>query len=73
MDNNAVKFPYIIYKNLDLGDIIIEYNDIPLIIIERKTIPDLLASIKDGRYKEQKKRIRKLNPLKVFSIHMIKL
>ena len=57
-NNNAVKFPYIIYKNLDLGDIIIEYNDIPLIIIERKTIPDLLASIKDGRYKEQKKRIK---------------
>ena len=51
-------FKNITYKNLDLGDIIITVNDIPLIIIERKTIPDLLASIKDGRYKEQKQRIK---------------
>ena len=54
-------YPNIIYKNLDLGDIIITENNIPLIIIERKTIPDLLASIKDGRYKEQKKRIKESN------------
>ena len=57
-NDNTDKFPNIIYKNLDLGDIIIEFNDIPLIIIERKTIPDLLASIKDGRYREQKTRIK---------------
>jgi crossover junction endonuclease MUS81 len=57
-NNNTDKFPNIIYKNLDLGDIIVEFNDIPLIIIERKTIPDLLASIKDGRYREQKTRIK---------------
>ena len=57
-NDNTDKFPNIIYKNLDLGDIIIEFNDIPLIIIERKTIRDLLASIKDGRYREQKTRIK---------------
>ena len=50
-------YPEITYENLTLGDIIINYNNIPLIIIERKTINDLLASIKDGRYKEQKQRI----------------
>jgi crossover junction endonuclease MUS81 len=57
-DKDKDKFKNITYKNLDLGDIIITLNDIPLIIIERKTIPDLLASIKDGRYKEQKQRIK---------------
>lgn len=57
-DKDNERFKNITYKNLDLGDIIITLNDIPLIIIERKTIPDLLASIKDGRYKEQKQRIK---------------
>lgn len=44
------------YENLELGDIIIEdeTNQIK-IILERKTIPDLVASIKDGRYKNQKR------------------
>ena len=48
-----------ICENLDIGDIQIidiESNEI-MIIIERKTISDLGASIKDGRYKEQKERI----------------
>lgn len=41
-------------KNLDIGDIII-CNDKKeeLFIIERKTLQDLAASIRDGRYKEQ--------------------
>jgi crossover junction endonuclease MUS81 len=51
-------YPKIEYRNLDLGDIVIYLNEVPLILIERKTIPDLLASIKDGRYKEQKQRIK---------------
>jgi len=43
---------------LPLGDIILKTNDdIELIIIERKTISDLLSSIKDGRYKEQSHRL----------------
>jgi len=46
-------------KQLDLGDIIFvdEESDNPLLIIERKTVSDLAASIKDGRAREQKARL----------------
>jgi ERCC4-type nuclease len=46
-------------ENLPLGDIII-YDDeknTDILIIERKSISDLLASIKDGRYEEQSYRL----------------
>lgn len=49
----------IVCENLDIGDIQIvdsETKDI-IIMIERKTLSDLSASIKDGRYKEQKERM----------------
>jgi ERCC4-type nuclease len=43
---------------LPLGDVIIsDDDDNELIIIERKSISDLLASIKDGRYEEQSYRL----------------
>lgn len=38
---------------LEIGDIIVKQDDVILLIIERKTINDLLASLKDGRYSEQ--------------------
>jgi len=41
-------------KNLEIGDI--EFPDYG-IIVERKTIPDLISSIKDGRYAEQGHRL----------------
>ena len=46
------------FLNMDVGDIqwIDKESKIPLIVIERKTFPDLGSSIKDGRYKEQKER-----------------
>jgi crossover junction endonuclease MUS81 len=44
-------------KQLDIGDIHIIFNN-NCYIYERKTINDLLASIKDGRYKEQKHRLK---------------
>jgi crossover junction endonuclease MUS81 len=48
-------------KNLDLGDICFyedeNYENLYL-LIERKTISDLVASIKDGRYREQKTRMK---------------
>ena len=49
-------------KNLELGDFIIRdnFNNI-LLIIERKTIEDLLASVKDGRYIEQSQRYLQIN------------
>lgn len=43
-------------QTLDIGDIHI-ICDSSVCVIERKTVPDLLASIKDGRYKEQKSRL----------------
>ena len=47
----------IIHKSLPIGDVILTKNDKELIIIERKTVKDLAASIKDGRYKEQSARL----------------
>jgi len=43
---------------LDLGDILFELDGVPLLIIERKTINDLAASLSDGRYHEQKARLK---------------
>ncbi len=44
-------------SNLDIGDIQFYNNDDLLIIVERKSLSDLSASITDGRYKEQKQRL----------------
>ena len=54
--NNKNNQNYII-SNLDIGDIIIKYNEYITYIIERKTISDLCSSILDGRYREQKERL----------------
>lgn len=51
----------ILIDNLPLGDIIISDNIEDKLIIERKTINDLLASIKDGRYEEQSYRLNGIN------------
>ena len=50
-------YPNVEFRNLDIGDIVFKYNGEILLLIERKTMGDLLSSIKDGRYKEQKIRI----------------
>ena len=48
----------IVIGNLPIGDILIQkIVDKTLLIIERKSFPDLLASIKDGRYEEQSHRL----------------
>lgn len=45
-------------KALPLGDILITTDeDKDVLLIERKSFPDLLASIKDGRYEEQSYRL----------------
>lgn len=49
---SEVKFP-----RLDIGDIHCVLHDEIVLIIERKTLSDLAASIKDGRYREQKMRL----------------
>ena len=47
--------------NLDLGDIVIKNNnDCIVCIFERKTLDDLLASVKDSRYTEQSERLSNL-------------
>jgi crossover junction endonuclease MUS81 len=47
----------VINENLPIGDIIISKNNEDILIIERKSINDLLSSIKDGRYEEQSYRL----------------
>ena len=42
---------------IPVGDILFNYGDITLVLIERKTLCDLRSSIQDGRYNEQKLRI----------------
>ena len=44
-------------EQLHLGDIQIKYNEQVKLIIERKSLKDLIASIKDGRYLEQSLRL----------------
>ena len=44
-------------KQLDLGDISWFINETEYMLIERKTMADLMASIIDGRYKDQKRRL----------------
>ncbi len=48
---------------LDVGDIHIVQENPPFVLVfERKTLSDLAASIKDGRYKEQKLRMNAYTP-----------
>ena len=51
----------VVSQTLPLGDIIINDGTNDCIIIERKTLSDLAASIKDGRYEEQSYRLNGLN------------
>lgn len=48
-------------ETLPIGDIIISDDNEDKLIIERKSLPDLLSSIKDGRYEEQSYRLNGLN------------
>jgi ERCC4-type nuclease len=58
--------------NLLLGDIIIKDKDnVDILIIERKTIDDLVSSIKDGRYAEQSLRLDSLEHLNHNIIYLI--
>ena len=63
-ENNEV----FIKKNLEIGDIQFIENDKLIYIVERKTINDLGASIKDGRYKEQKMRLLSNNNNNIYYI-----
>jgi len=72
IENKKTPFPTIQLTKevLPLGDILVKTNeDISLFIIERKSISDLLASIKDGRYEEQSFRL--LNSAEKYSIIIV--
>jgi len=56
-----------VIEQLDLGDIIIRKDDKDILIFERKTIPDLKASICDGRAREQKLRLTQSG----FELHQV--
>ena len=58
-------------ENLELGDITFEVNNKTIILIERKKMPDLSNSLYDGRYKEQKKRIKEALHPNVRKIYLI--
>ncbi len=62
-ENNIINLLDIefIKKQLDIGDIQYIINNIIIIIIERKTIDDLISSIKTDRYREQKFRLNNSN------------
>ena len=53
---NVVQSKYI-RENLEIGDIVFRKKGEIVLIIERKTINDLKASICDGRHREQKARL----------------
>jgi ERCC4-type nuclease len=52
--SNSIKFKV---EQLDLGDIVFRKGTDVILIIERKTVNDLKASICDGRHREQKTRL----------------
>ena len=53
----AFKELQILVEVLPLGDILLSENGSDKLVIERKSVSDLLASIKDGRYEEQSYRL----------------
>ena len=58
IDNNDVN-TYLKMKQLDIADIsVIDENNKDILLFERKSIPDLLSSVKDGRYLEQSFRLQ---------------
>jgi ERCC4-type nuclease len=59
----------VVYENLEFGDFQYIVEEQVKLMIERKSIDDLLASIKDGRYKNQKARVlAQFQPQQVYYI-----
>jgi ERCC4-type nuclease len=62
------KITNISFENLLIGDYCFKIDNEPFLIIERKTITDYAASIKDGRNREQKKRLLSQNMHKLYLV-----
>jgi crossover junction endonuclease MUS81 len=62
-----------VLENIELGDIVFKDTDNNsfVLVIERKKISDLGASIKDGRYREQKYRIMNALPKTTRKMYLI--
>ena len=59
----------VVWENLEYGDFQLIYNDTISFIFERKATDDLLASIKDGRYNNQKAKLFEVfKPSQIFYI-----
>lgn len=60
----TAKYPHInvSYENLVHGDFTIDVDGNLIVLVERKTLSDLAASIKDGRYHNQKSRLLETYP-----------
>jgi ERCC4-type nuclease len=54
IQQDCIQGVQVILENLECADFIIEYDKEVVVAFERKTWKDLLASIKDGRYRIQK-------------------
>lgn len=60
-DEIKQKLDIVKFQNLDIGDYMYKIDGKPFLVIERKTVCDYAASIRDGRNKEQKNRLKELN------------
>ena len=59
LDGNGLGTLQLVKKVIPIGDILIQNDEEQdIAIIERKSLSDLLSSIKDGRYEEQSYRLR---------------
>ena len=58
-------------QTLDVGDVFCEYDNGANWIAERKTAEDLAASIKDGRWGEQKDRLLKSGCTVIYILSLI--
>jgi len=54
--------------NLDIGDVIIMLQDNPVVVFERKALPDLVSSINGERYRNQKIRLKTLPCIVIYLI-----
>lgn len=56
--DDSKKFENVRVQTLDIGDVHCIREGKTVLVIERKSLDDLAASIKDGRYREQKLRLK---------------
>jgi ERCC4-type nuclease len=54
---NTYQDPSVSVEALAAGDFIFEWDGQPILVIERKSLPDYAQSIRDGRHREQKRRL----------------